>query len=347
MSKFQVIGNEFRERNPPAASRDIVVADAPSLSELYEDPASKSGENLLFYTRSTPSFARVRGFWNQRGDDVELLAILRPRSESAVQAAMRFLTEHNIPLSVRSGGRGAYGQGRADPGGVVIDMRAMDGVSYNAATGSDMPYVVAAVGGGITVGSLGRSLHSSNLITPTGWSSELGFAGWLSGGGYGVMSARWGLGVDNLVGARLVTSSGKIIDTDDEPTTDLLWALGGAGNGTLGILTELRVKAFSAPRFLCGVIAFPLSSAVHVLHNFHEILRAKNLPDAIAGESIVMCPPGMQPLFAFVFVWAINELGPLGEAEKWLELIRSCGSVAMDTVTESKAKFLHWVPILT
>ncbi|KAJ5328485.1 6-hydroxy-d-nicotine oxidase [Penicillium brevicompactum] len=309
----EVIGNEFRMRNPPAASRDIVAADAPALSELYEDPASKSGENLLFYTRSTPSFAGVREFWNQHNDNVELLAVLCPRSESAVQAAVRFLTQRNIPLSVRSGGRGAYHQGRADSGGVVIDMRAMDGVSYNAPISSDIPYAVATVGGGITVGPLGRSLHSRNLITPTGWSSEIGFAGWLSGGGYGFLSTRWGLGVDNLVGARLVTSSGEIIDTDDEPNTDLLWALRGAGNGTLGVLTELRVKAFLALRFLCGVIAFPLSTAADVIRNFREILKAEDLPDAVAGESIVMYPPGLQPLFAFLFVWAIDQLGPLSK----------------------------------
>lgn len=347
MSVFpQVIGNEFRMRNPPAASRDIVAADAPALSELYEDPASKSGENLLFYTRSSPSFAGVREFWNQHNDNVELLAVLRPRSESAVQAAVRFLTQHNIPLSVRSGGRGAYHQGRADAGGVVIDMRAMDEVSYNTPINSDIPYAVATVGGGITVGPLGRSLHSRNLITPTGWSSEIGFAGWLSGGGYGFLSTRWGLGVDNLVGARLVTSSGEIIDTDDEPNTDFLWALRGAGNGTLGVLTELRVKAFLAPRFLCGVIAFPLSTAADVIRNFREILKAENLPDAVAGESIVMYPPGLQPLFAFLFVWAIDQLGPPEQAQKWLGLIRSCGNLVMDTVTESKRKSFRKVPIL-
>jgi FAD/FMN-containing dehydrogenase len=120
------VGVKFRIKSLDRASRDVLMADAPSLADLYDDAASNGGEDLLFYTTTIPDYAVVGEFWNHIGDDVRVLAVLRPRTESAVQAAVRYLTRKKIPLSVRSGGRGAYGQGRADAGGVVVDMRAID-----------------------------------------------------------------------------------------------------------------------------------------------------------------------------------------------------------------------------
>jgi FAD/FMN-containing dehydrogenase len=100
------VGVKFRIISPDGASKDVLIADAPSLADLYDDPASNGGDDLLFYTTSTPDYAVVREFWNHIGDDVRVLAVLRPRTESAVQAAVRYLTRNKIPFSVRSGGRG-------------------------------------------------------------------------------------------------------------------------------------------------------------------------------------------------------------------------------------------------
>lgn len=200
-----------------------------------------------------------------------------------------------------------YGQGRADASGVVIDMLDMDGVSLlDVDVTKDKQYSVAAVGGGATSGTLGISLHSQGLITPTGWSSWVGYTGWMCGGGYGFLGTKWGLGVDNLLGARLVTPAGNVIDTDDEASKDILWALRCAGNGNLGIVTEFRVNVYPSPKFLAGIIAFDLGDAKTVLQRFWEMVTATpgGLPEAIAGESMVLYPPGASPIFAFHFVWA-------------------------------------------
>ena len=229
------IGAEFRIPSPDGASRAMVLYEAPSLLGLYDHPSSNNGHNLLFYTPSTPAYAHVREYWSHFGDNTTLLAILRPRTEAAVQAAVSYLVTRSIPLSVRSGGHGQYDQGRADNGGVVIDMQAMDSVSLAPHKDeSRPPYEVVVVGGGISVGNIGRSLHIQGLVSPTAWSSSVGFTGWMCGGGYSFLSAKHGLGVDNLLGARLVTWTGQVVDTDTDTEAELLWALRGAGNGKPG-----------------------------------------------------------------------------------------------------------------
>jgi FAD/FMN-containing dehydrogenase len=334
-------GVKFRIKSLDGASRDVLMADAPSLADLYDDPASNGGEDLLFYTTTTPDYAAVREFWNHVGDDVRILAVVRPRTESAVQAAVRYLTRNNIPLSVCSGGRGAYGQGRADAGGVVVDMRAMDSMELcrDRVVGENDGCSVALVGGGIVGGTLNRWLHSEDLITASGWSSEVGFAGWLCGGGYGFTSNKWGLGADNLVGARVVLASGEVVDTDDKGHTELLWALRGAGNGNVGIVTQLRVKTYPYPGFLAGILAFPLAEAKEVLRQFHELTAATpiELHDAMAGESMLFFPPTAIPLFGFQFVWAADKDGSFHNGQTWLDKMRSLGSLALDTVVERKS----------
>jgi FAD/FMN-containing dehydrogenase len=332
------VGVKFRIISPDGASKDVLIADAPSLADLYDDPASNGGDDLLFYTTSTPDYAVVREFWNHIGDDVRVLAVLRPRTESAVQAAVRYLTRNKIPFSVRSGGRGAYGQGRADAGGVVVDMRAMDSMELccDRVVGENDSCSVALVGGGIVGGTLNRWLHSEDLITASGWSSEVGFAGWLCGGGYGFTSNKWGLGADNLVGARVVLASGEVVDTDDEGHTELLWALRGAGNGNFGIVTQLRVKTYPYPGFLAGILAFPLAEAKEVQRQFHELMAATpiGLQDAMAGESMSFFPPATIPLFAFQFVWAADKDGSFHDGQTWLDKMRSLGTLTLDTVVE-------------
>jgi FAD/FMN-containing dehydrogenase len=333
-----LVGVKFRIESPDGASKDVLITDAPSLADLYDDPASNGGEDLLFYTISTPYYAVMKEFWNHIGDRVQVLAVVRPRTEPAVQTAVRYLVRNKIPFSVRSGGHGAYGQGRADAGGVVIDMRAMDsmGLCCDSSVEQNKSCSMASVGGGIVGGTLNRWLYSEGLITVSGWSSEVGFAGWLCGGGYGFTSNKWGLGADNLVGARVVLASGEVVDTDDEVHTELLWALCGAGNGNVGIVTQLRVKTYPYPGFLAGILAFPLAEAKEVLRQFHELMVTTpiGIQDAMAGESMLFFPPTAVPLFAFQFVWAADRDGSFHDGRTWLDKMRSLGTLTLDTVVE-------------
>lgn len=68
---------------------------------------------------------------------------------------------------------------------------------------------------------------------------SVGYVGWSTLGGYGSMTARYGLGVDQICGAKIVNAKGEIQDASDE----MLVGIRGGG-GTLGIIVELTIKVY-------------------------------------------------------------------------------------------------------
>jgi FAD/FMN-containing dehydrogenase len=67
-------------------------------------------------------------------------------------------------------------------------------------------------------------------------------AGPLLGGGHSFLQGQYGYSLDNLVSARVVLASGKLVEASRTKNSDLFWALQGAGHN-FGILTSLEVKA--------------------------------------------------------------------------------------------------------
>jgi FAD/FMN-containing dehydrogenase len=71
-------------------------------------------------------------------------------------------------------------------------------------------------------------------------------AGPLLGGGHSLLQAQYGYSLDNLVSARVVLASGKLIVVSRSNNADLLWALQGAGHN-FGILTSLEIMTYDVP----------------------------------------------------------------------------------------------------
>jgi FAD/FMN-containing dehydrogenase len=83
-----------------------------------------------------------------------------------------------------------------------------------------------------------RSLYK--LIFPfSGSVGSVGYVGWSTNGGYGPFSSLYGLGVDQIVGAKLVNYKGELVEASD----DLLKGIRGAGN-IFGVIVELTIKVF-------------------------------------------------------------------------------------------------------
>jgi FAD/FMN-containing dehydrogenase len=58
-------------------------------------------------------------------------------------------------------------------------------------------------------------------------------------------------------------AGGEVVDTSED--RELLWALRGAGAGTFGIITELRVKVYPVPKLYAGFLASPLAEAAPIM----------------------------------------------------------------------------------
>lgn len=221
---MEVISNIKNEAGVDIATID---AEANVLGDL-----KRANPWLTIFTPSSQFFSQVRQIQCLYVTDVPL-AILWPRSESDVSKIVKYAVARQIPFCVRSGGHDLYGRSMQD-GMLVIDMRCMDKVEVAA----DKKSVV--VQGGACSGDMSQILSEKELFTTIGSSNSVSYAGFAISGGYGPVSGLYGMGSDNIIGARLVDSQGDIVEANE----DLLYAIRGAG-GAFGVITELKVKTYS------------------------------------------------------------------------------------------------------
>ncbi|KAK7420372.1 hypothetical protein QQX98_002795 [Neonectria punicea] len=192
---------------------------------------------------------------------------LRAESASDVQAAVRFASKHNIRLSVIATGHDQLG--RSDAGsGLIIDLSLMNKVDvmrsfYPTEKGVaspnytiEAPNVIVLEDGvqaavtfhpGVTGLALNYAVAPSKLFTTSGAAAGVAVAGgWGQNGGYGPMTAQYGLGVDQWLEAKIVTPDGNLRVANSVSNQDLFWAIRGGGGGTFGVVVEATWKAHVA-----------------------------------------------------------------------------------------------------
>lgn len=194
-----------------------------------------SHPSLPIWTSSSDGFeALTQGYLHS--DRPKPLAVVRPRNEADVVAVVKYATSASIPLAVRSGGHDHRGRSLA-AGALVLDVRGLRDVTI-VDDGK-----AAVIGGGISNMELAEALGRTGHATAVGACGTVGYAGWAMHGGYGPFSGVFGLGVDQIVGARLVDGRGKVVDADDE----LLYGIRGAGSA-FGVVVSLKIKIYKLER---------------------------------------------------------------------------------------------------
>lgn len=161
----------------------------------------------------------------------EPAAVVHARDIADVQAAVRWAAASAQPVLVRGGGHSAWGE---VPGGVTIDVSAIDGVEVEG--------TLVRVGGGATWGQVARALAEHGLGISSGDTASVGVGGLTLGGGIGWMVRAWGLASDQLEGAQVATASGEVVEVSDAAHPDLFWALRGGG-GNFGVVTRFDFRA--------------------------------------------------------------------------------------------------------
>ncbi|MEV4800248.1 FAD-binding oxidoreductase [Nonomuraea sp. NPDC049421] len=258
-----------------------------------------------------PDYDAGRAIWNGA-----VLArpgvIVRCGEHTEVQAAVRAAREAGVPLSVRGGGHDWAGRSLSD-GGLTIDLSGMRQVTV------DPEAKVAEVAGGATAADVVRAAQPFGLTAATGSAGSVGMAGLTLGGGYGPLSGRFGLALDNLLAADVVLADGSLVTADAEREPDLFWALRGGG-GNFGVVTSMRVRLHAVPTLLSGMVLFAWEQAGAVLAGLQDVLTES--PDELTVQSGVLAGPDGKPVVFLSPTWsgddaavgerALARLGGLG-----------------------------------
>ncbi|KAK3324846.1 FAD binding domain protein [Apodospora peruviana] len=312
-----------------------LLNDAPSLTGLLD-----AHPGLRIITRSNAEYDALRQGFNFYNNTTEPLAIILPEDEIELAGAVKYctsLTPH-VPLTVRSGGHDMHGRYILE-GAILLDVSQVNHIRVSP----DRQAVT--IGPGVRGLALLQALEPQGLTANVGWCGQVGVTGWASGGGYGVGVGLWGMGVDNILGARVITpgpGAGKVVDTDDDP--ELLWAIRGAGLGNFGVITELRLKVHERPRQLAGLVVFPLAEAREVLLDGLQSLRDEGkLPANFNAEFTVGNTPGIGPTVSFLWSWICesNSDASVERGWKFHREFKELGTVLLDTVAETTMCAYH------
>jgi hypothetical protein len=235
---------------------------------IDEFRARLRGDVLLSADRG---YDEVRQIWNAMFDRRPAL-IARCASPEDVVQAVTFAREHNLLVSVRGGGHNIAGNAVCDDG-LMIDLSLMKGVRVDPSGGR------ATVQPGCTLGDFDAAAQAYGLATPLGINSTTGVAGLTLGGGFGWLTRKYGMTVDNLLAADVVTADGGRLHASATENADLLWGLRGGG-GNFGIVTRFEFQLHPVgPDVLSGLIVFPFEQAKSVLTQFAQF--TETMPDEL------------------------------------------------------------------
>jgi FAD/FMN-containing dehydrogenase len=248
--------------------------------------------------------------------------VLRPASVEDVQAAVRFAAGAGLVLSVRGGGHSFAGFGTNDDG-IVIDLSRLASTEV-----IDKERHLVRIGGGSTWGQVAVDLAPHGLAISSGDTKSVGVGGLTLTGGIGWKVRKYGLALDNLVGAEVVTADGALVKASAEENPELFWALRGGG-GNAGIVTAFDFAAHPTTDVFFGTISFPASEAATVLQGWADHFRTA--PEELTSN-VVFANPFLGGPEAPVEVLVVYDGDDPELAAQAIDPIRRLGTVLDDDV---------------
>jgi FAD/FMN-containing dehydrogenase len=228
-----------------------------------------------------PGYDDARALWNAMIDKRPAL-IVRCAGTADVQASVAFARQNGLPLAVRGGGHNIAGSALCDDG-LVIDLSGMRHVLVDPRARH------AWVGGGALLSDVDHETQACGLAVPLGINSTTGVGGLTLGGGFGWLSRMYGLTVDSLAGAEIVTADGQRRWTGPQEEPDLFWALRGGG-GNFGVVTLFEFELHPVgPEVTAGLIVFPASQAREVMRRYRDFVDV--LPDELSVWAVLRKAP--------------------------------------------------------
>src|SRR5215469_2590436 len=296
---------------------------ASELTAVRELRAAMQGRVVL---RGDDEYAETRQIWNGAVQhQPALFAVCETSSD--VQAAVQSAREYGFPSSVRGGGHDRAGRAlRQD--GLVIDLSHMRRVDV------DPQASVAMIQGGATALDVVSAAAPHSLVAATGNCGTVGIVGLTLGGGYGPLTPRHGLALDNLLSAEVVLPNGRLVHCDDRENPDLFWALRGGG-GNFGVVASMQVRLHPVREVLAGMIMFPWSEAESVLRGYSDTMAS--IPDELSVLTGLLSAPDGSPVVFLAPMWS----GKGKQGEELIARLRRLGTPIVDQI--ASMAYLDWL----
>ncbi len=259
------------------------------------------------------------------GIDARPGAVVRVANATDVAAVLEFAVESGVDFTVRSGGHSVAGHSTTD-GGIVIDVRDLGHITIDSASRT------AWVGSGATAREVSIAAGQHGLGVSFGDTGSVGVGGIALGGGVGFLLRKYGLTIDSLLAAQIVTADGQILDIDQETHPDLFWAIRGGG-GNFGVVTRFKLALNPVDPFVGGILILPATP--DVIEGF--VSMSQSAPENLTTIANVMSAPPMPFLPADVvgktivmglLAWA----GDADEGTKTMDGFRGLGEPLFDAV---------------
>jgi FAD/FMN-containing dehydrogenase len=215
------------------------------------------------------------------GIDRRPALIVRVAGTGDIARVISLANETGLPLAVRSGGHSSAGHSVAD-GGIVLDLGDMRGLEIDARQRT------AWAESGLTAGAYTTAAAAHGLATGFGDTGSVGLGGLTLGGGIGYLVRAFGLTIDSLLAADIVTADGRLLRTDAETHPDLFWAIRGGG-GNFGVAARFRFRLHQLDQVVGGLLLLPATP--DVIASF--IAAADAAPDELSTIANVMPAPPM------------------------------------------------------
>ncbi len=215
------------------------------------------------------------------GFDRHPAAIVRVADAEDASRLVSLAREQGIELAIRSGGHSVVGHSSTE-GGIVLDLSAMKAIQI------DPQEKTAWAQAGLTAGEFTQAAGAYDLAAGFGDTASVGLGGITLGGGVGYLVRKYGLTIDSLLAAEVVTADGQIRQVDENSDPDLFWAIRGGG-GNFGVVTNFKIKLQNVKMVLGGMLILPATE--EVITGF--VQEAEAAPDELTTILNIMVAPPM------------------------------------------------------
>ncbi|WQF81920.1 Putative berberine/berberine, FAD-binding domain, PCMH-type, FAD-binding, type PCMH, subdomain 1 [Colletotrichum destructivum] len=260
------------------------------------------------------------------------LAAVEPGCEEDVIQVMRYAREKGVPFAPRSGHHAVTTTMRHLKGGILIDMRSLNKLSFDAEKQQ------VTVGGGVITDDFVKFLQSVGMEVNVGSCPTTGVIGVAFGAGLGRLQGKYGFLHDNMVSCKLVLADGRVLNVSEESNPDLFWALRGAGHN-FGVALEATFRVY--PQANGGIhytwdLEYTLDQCDDVFGTLNSVHESMPPELAIFVLWIRQSDGGRKHHILVNVVWS----GPEADADAWVDRFRR-----LDPVLDSGKVTTSWADL--